>query len=626
MLIEIGLWGIIRLAAALLIFAGPGFALYSFFPNRSKFDKTWGVLLVLLLSASFWIVLLVWLLPLGVRLSSLSAFIVALAGWAAGLIRMARMKEIRRPQFSLDIPRLLLWGLVAGILLVGAYKVRVKVVGAGSDTYHHSLFAQMIMDRGSIPVDYQPYTDQVISFTYHFGFHVVTAVLGWFSGIAGYRMVLIMTVFLIALSALAVAFLAEMITGSRWGGVTAGIVTGVLGVFPTFMLTWGRYPQVAGLIFLAVFLALLKIDQESPTDWRRSVILGILGAGLGATHYRIALITMLGAITLLAAMAAGGVIRGSSLRRRFAGLLLIPAAALALFLPWILHVVISLRQGYHVPATTVEGAFYNLDRIGNYAIHYPTNIPLFFLCGIAAVWGLLRKDWSVIWLLAWVGTGFLIVLSRVSGVFMDLVSFVISLYIPVSVAAGWLAARLDAHAARLSAPVRVVILLAGLGATLLAVPKFARTVTAGGYYVTPDDLPALQWVRENTPQDALFMVNLFHFAFSEEQIIATDAGYWLPLLTGRKTVSLPMPFLSERFRSPEGIDALKKLDALKGKLCSAEAAALLEEQQVSYVFIGSAGGRISPQELQKCPSFSQEFQFNETYVFRFYPSRDASSR
>jgi len=209
---------------------------------------------------------------------------------------------------------------------------------------------------------------------------------------------------------------------------------------------------------------------------------------------------------------------------------------------------------------------------------------------------------------------------------MDLVSFVISLYVPLAVAIGWLVARIETREHRLPGPARAAVLLVLMGFILWSVPLFARNITTGDYYVADDDLNALRWVRENTAPDAYFMVNLFHFNFSAEQIIASDAGYWLPLLAGRKTVSLPMPFLSERFRSPDGITALKQLDALNGKLCTPEAVSLLEQQRVTHVFIGSMGGRISAQELQSCPNFAQAFNFNRTYIFRFLSIQAASGQ
>ncbi len=113
------------------------------------------------------------------------------------------------------------------------------------------------------------------------------------------------------------------------------------------------------------------------------------------------------------------------------------------------------------------------------------------------------------------------------------------------------------------------------------------------------------------------MVNLFHFGFSPDLIISPDAGYWLPLMTGRRTVSLPMAYMSEKFRQPGGIDGLKALDALKGSLCSDKAMALLKEQGVTHVFLGDANGPIQAEELQNCPGFSMEYHENAVTVFRF---------
>ena len=50
--------------------------------------------------------------------------------------------------------------------------------------------------------------------------------------------------------------------------------------------------------------------------------------------------------------------------------------------------------------------------------------------------------------------------------------------------------------------------------------------------LTRPDLRAFDWIRENTPDDAGFLVNSF-FAFNNSLNVGSDGGWWLPLLTKR---------------------------------------------------------------------------------------------
>jgi hypothetical protein len=65
-------------------------------------------------------------------------------------------------------------------------------------------------------------------------------------------------------------------------------------------------------------------------------------------------------------------------------------------------------------------------------------------------------------------------------------------------------------------------------------------------FVTPSDMKAMQWIRENSPADPAFTVNTAVFSFRPQFMIGIDAGYWIPLLPRRGTVSLPMVYGPER--------------------------------------------------------------------------------
>jgi hypothetical protein len=55
------------------------------------------------------------------------------------------------------------------------------------------------------------------------------------------------------------------------------------------------------------------------------------------------------------------------------------------------------------------------------------------------------------------------------------------------------------------------------------------------FFVTDEDVAAMDWIRENTPEDAVFAVNTYFWLPRAPH--GTDAGYWIPYFTGRKTTA-----------------------------------------------------------------------------------------
>jgi hypothetical protein len=67
---------------------------------------------------------------------------------------------------------------------------------------------------------------------------------------------------------------------------------------------------------------------------------------------------------------------------------------------------------------------------------------------------------------------------------------------------------------------------------------------------TRPDVQAASWIRENTPQNAGFLVNSF-FAFGDTLIAGSDGGWWLPLLAQRQTSLPPIIYGQEEGPIPD---------------------------------------------------------------------------
>ncbi len=609
------------LFGALVVFLGPGLGLLSLYPRRKRFDVTQTVALGFGLSLAGWAILLAWLHGLGWSLSPPTVWLILGAGWVVALTRSGygpdSLHGWMRSAPRVGLSSLVLWlslGLAVG---VGLGAVRDLVAGQGSDSYHHTLIVQMILDRGRLPDDLQPYAS-LASFTYHFGFHGFVAAIAWLTGLPALTLVPLLGQILNAAAALSAAFLAQAMTGSRSAAAASAIVVGLGAVLPAYMMNWGRYTQLTGLVLLPLFLGLVWDDGQADQDWALIPMAGVLTAGITLAHYRVALMAGMGA--LVVALFSGRWFPFDRARRlRLAGYLLGAAlVAGVLIAPWVVHVARGLRQGYPIEVGYPAATYFALARLGPGVINYPTNLPLLALAGIAVLLGLWQRDRAVLAMLAWSGGMLFLSTPRFAGVFMDTVSVVIALYLPGSVLMGSLAQLKLAEVRTARLPRRAVLAVwAGLaGVALVGAQAIAKIADPTLAYVTPADLTAAKWIQANTLPSARFMVNTFHWDFLPHYITGSDAGYWLPVLADRRTVLPPLFYTSERASEPDLVERLVTLDRLGGHLASPEALAALQREEVTHVYVGQRGGPIAVSELLNSPAYALEYQSGSVYVFR----------
>jgi hypothetical protein len=611
----------VNLLAALVFFAGPGAALLSFHPRWQSLDKTQAAILSFGLSTAVWLVILAWLKLLNIRLNPAALIILLALGWLAAAWRF-RSRVNRTAFFRLLKPgwsRLALWLVATATLLVNLWGIRSLVAGLGSDSYHHTLIARLISEQGGLPTGYLPYAP-LASFSYHYGFHALVAAISWLTvGIPMRLLVPVLFVFLLAASTLAVAFLAETTSGSRTAGLVAAAVSGLVCIFPALMGSSGRYTQLTGMLLLALFLGLVWHWLEDGLDWRYLPQVALLAVGLALAHYRVTLMAFLAVVVLLA---VHWVANRSRWRQIGADSLhFLGAASLALLLgvPWLWLVAASHRLGYAVVIGPTNETGYALSRLGAGVIAYPTNFLLLPLAAAALILGVLKRSKLAVWMALW--TALMLVLSgpHLLAGSMDTISVVISSYLPLSVLLGWLGGWFVEHwLARLPFR-RGLAALALVLICLWGVWIGRNNINPANAMVRLADLDALDWVRASTPSDALFMVNTYHWSFNDEYLIGSDAGYWLPLLAGRQTVTLPMIYTLERTTQPDLAERLVALDRLNGQLTTPEALAALRQAGVTHVFVGERGGKIDLQALLASPDYELLYQQNGAAVFRLKP-------
>ncbi len=195
----------------------------------------------------------------------------------------------------------LLLVIVLVLLVAGRFQVADSLdVPLWGDSYHHTMIAQLLVDNGGLFDSWQPYAEMQ-TFTYHFGFHTAVAALHWFSGLALPQAVVWAGQLLNVLAVLALYPLAVRLGGSRWAGVAAVLLAGLIAPMPSYYVNWGRYTQLAGQAILpaAIYLSWVAVADQRPAGtnaagtmrrrigWPFLILPWVALAGVGLTHYRI---------------------------------------------------------------------------------------------------------------------------------------------------------------------------------------------------------------------------------------------------------------------------------------------------------------------------------------------------
>ncbi len=112
--------------------------------------------------------------------------------------------------------------------------------------------------------------------------------------------------------------------------------------------------------------------------------------------------------------------------------------------------------------------------------------------------------------------------------------------------------------------------------------------------VTRPDIRAMAWVREHTPNEAVFLVNSF-FAYGGGAVVGSDGGWWLPLLAGRANTVPPLNYTSERGPDQNYVDWVNALTAqiqAEG-IEHPRTTDMLRAHRVTHIYIGQRQGRVN---------------------------------
>jgi hypothetical protein len=554
---------------------------------------------------------------------------------ALGLILVWGRRVNLRP--LLTLPDGLGWAAGLVMLLTLAtrgWQAHLHPYPAWTDSLHHALLTQLTMEAGRLPVSLEPYFPIPLSM-YHLGLYAVAAPVGWLAHAPPHLALLWTAQTLNALGALGVYLVLERRAG-RLAALVGMAVVGLFSFQPAFYVNWGRFTQVASQTLLPAAWTMTCLALAGWADtparrmtWLTTLVAGLLSAGVFLLHFRVA-------VFYLCWLAVGVVeiaLRCSVRWPRLAvGLALIAGWALVLVGPVVWDVAVTYVQprvaqgaaaaGDPGQVAVVRAAYFTFpwESFLSLGIH-----PwLLALTAVGALLGCVRRNGLVIGALVWValllalGHTYLLRISLLN--VTNLGAVIILLYLPAALILGAAAAE---AIKLLPVQVRQVaqrgMVVAVVVAAVAFVPVRVRDIEPARFFVTPEDLEAMAWIREHTAEDALFAVNTTFWLPKLPH--GTDAGYWIPYLTGRQmTAAVMLLNLAE----PEYEDRIVALSQA-ATAAAADPAALpaLRELGVDYIYAGvwgnAAGPAFDPDRLAAQPGVEIVFRKGRAAVARLDP-------
>ena len=640
------LWLLIPLLATLVL---PGWLLLRLSGFHHRFDSGEQAGLSLGLSLALWPTVLVWTTQLGMKWKWFSAPLVLVSI----LVIFILAKNIRKTntntpkhslhRFSIDIKNLVekpvSWAGIC-LLLIFLFSLALRLVMvrdlAGPpwvDSVHHALLVRLIMSDGGFPTSYAPYLQSEHA-AYHSGFHASAAIFQWMSGLDLIDGLQLYGQVINAAVVVIVYLLARRLGSGPLGANLAALAAGIFTPMPAYYTSWGRYSQLAGILILPASFAFLQAavhthqEQRSKAAPGAILLAGLALGGLALSHYRVAAFWLLLAICW---MAIRWFVSTSGSRRKvilqdMLGISLVGILAFLLTLPWWPNAYSDLIQPWGMlfaqpkaqDFTPLTWAFQNSA----------TGRPITLLAGAAFIIAFLRRQGATqaiilgMWILGMLLLANLRALGLPGAGFVNSLSVEITLFLPITILAGSLLARLI-NGINVVVPYKFTSLyafttsLALLIVTLVASPRLITILNSTTFLLRQADRPALAWIDSHTPADAVFWTNAFNWGYS---LYATsDGGAWIAPVTGRASLPPPVLYGLDLNRSRMDLTSQRVREAID---LSNEPALLSQELRamgVTHVFIGARGGPLSPAILLASPDFNNLYHTDGVWIFALQP-------
>lgn len=629
--------GLLSIAVLFMIFLIPGWAMLSIsgYWRQWKGLQRWIVAIGLGISfypALFYILRAV--LPF-VRLGPLSMGTLLLV---LALLAIWRLRKHWQTLLSFEKYEWIAIAIFGMTLFTRIWIVRDHPYPAWSDSLHHAILTKMTAELGQLPTSMEPYFPVPLE-QYHLGLYAITAVVSWLARVPAHTALLWTAQVLNAMCVLGIYLVLDRKAG-RIGAIVGAVVVGLLSHQPAFYVNWGRFTQLASQ---TVMLIAWIVTWDCIASWRKGESIlragawwpmataALLNSAIFLLHFRVAAFYLpLLLISVVWELWQAFRNRNSTsviLRTGVIGII-----ALLLVLPALLGAA-GFYFHKHVEIANTEETSEQEEIIQETtSLYYEfsfSSVPelaartwLLIIAFIAAVFGVIKRNklifasllWTVV--LCLIGSTYLLGIPALN--ITNMGAILIMLYQPIGLIVGAAAEAgleiLDKYGGRDKAIKVLIPTLFAFGYVFSHIR--GSDIEPFRYFVTPEDVAAMDWINANTPSDALFAVNTFFWLPMAPH--GTDAGYWIPYFTGRETTAGVMLLsLAEPPYQPEIVKESKSVEKLENGLLGLDE---LDNEGVDYIFIGREGDFSGPglnaELLLASPYLKLVYQGNGVYIFK----------
>lgn len=511
---------------------------------------------------------------------------------------------------------LILFAILLISLFIRLIPVKDVLVGPGSDSYHHTLIVQLIIENGGIPLNYEPYA-QLSSFTYHFGFHSIVAFIYWVSGFDVAKLVLYSGQILNAFAILPIFIFVDRLFKDRKMALLSSFIVGLISVFPAYLINWGRFTSLTGLVILPIaFLLVIESIKLEKRDIKILILSGLVLSGLFVSHYRIIIAALCFFMVYILYELYSNRKDIKIQKEIILRFTVIGITAFILLLPWFIHLLNNSR----ILSEWVNTAnYYSLDRIGSAGSYYSNNFLLVIsICGVLA--GFLKKNKYIIVITLWIS-----ILLTFSNPYwiklpgsgrLDFVTVVTMLFFPVSVTCSYFIIYLSDKIKFTKSRCLIVLSILILVLIPFSAIKIAGLFEPESVFVKNGDIEAMTWIKSNTSKDAVFLIDSIDFDWNRDFIMGIDGGSWIPLFTGRKVIIPPMVYATETAYENNFTEKVKGLSKASELINTESAVKFLTKNNVSYVYFGGRNwGKLQLQSLQDNPYLEPVYSKDGVWIF-----------
>lgn len=396
------------------------------------------------------------------------------------------------------------------------------------------LIHTMLLDKLSV--------SEKISFSriYHVGFHVGALVIRSFTSLSLSETVLLFGQWLSATCGVTVYLLVRRYTRNLYFSLISLMVYSLFLLFPTYLISWGRYPLLLGL-------TILPLSMTVSWDWvggrnKNFVLAFFLVLTLATAHYGTLLVWFSFIFINLVYGRFFWDVQKRDLRRRW----LLLTRFFLLIIPLLSFIFLKFKNllehkvvlGNLVQRAVSVNFFADFISVLRLVFYHDFSLLVLLVAGvfISLAWKK-RLFWLIVFWPVLIGVMTWLQYALLGISISSYLNLAIFFSMPFAVLAGLILKYLyslyypfmntNIVVGRiLSAASLLLILFVGLRVN-------TTIIDSSKILFVSQDYSAMTWIMENTPVDSVFFVESFLWG---DKLMPSDGGGWINLLTGRSTV------------------------------------------------------------------------------------------